>query len=530
MSVHFNQTLLHHCVEQSALRYPEQIALTWRDSNMNYRSLAAEIDALAGALVQLGLKKSDRVAIYLPKQFETVISIFACSKAGLIFVPVNPLLKREQVAHILQDSGAKLLITGQTRLRGLTPGFQHCVALQHIIVCDAIDDASSAAGKNLIQWSELATSTQAVTTAIIDTDPLAIFYTSGSTGLAKGVLLSHRNMLSGAQSVVTYLNNRPDDVLLALLPLSFDYGFSQLSSAMLVGARLVLMEYLLPQDVVKILDKENITGLAAVPSLWLQLSRQQFPETVQRRLRYLTNSGGHLPVPCLRTLQTLLPHSKIYLMYGLTEAFRSTYLDPDLLDQHPTSIGSAIPNAEVLVLREDGSECEVGEAGELVHRGSLVAMGYWNDPELTAQRFRPIPARVGGSSLAEIAVWSGDTVKKDAQGLLYFIARRDEMIKTSGYRVSPGEIEWGLQHEFTQHEFAAFAIAHPELGQAIVLAIAGDSDIREQAAARLREDLPKFMQPQHIVHLDRLPLNNNNKVDRKSLSRQFQYLATDAPA
>jgi len=527
MTIQYPQTLLHHSVEFSARRVPQRNALKWRKNNLVYAQLWRHIEELSASLLHFGLGKFDRVAIYLPKQFETVISFFACSHAGLIFVPVNPILKREQVAHILRDSGAKILITSSARLRSLEPILQQCHELQNIIVSDEVKGQLTAATAFAItSWQALPRSTVAPH-PVIDIDPVAIFYTSGSTGLAKGVLLSHRNMVCGAVSVASYLHNSENDKLLALLPFSFDYGFSQLSTAMLVGAELCLMDYLLPSDVIKILDAEQITGLAAVPSLWMQLSRLSLNDNIRRQLRYITNSGGAMPLPCLQSLQAALPDTRIYLMYGLTEAFRSTFLDPDLLEQHPTSIGNAIPNAEILVLREDGSECDVDEPGELVHRGSLVALGYWNDPDLTAQRFRSIPPRLHGNPLPEIAVWSGDSVKKDRLGLLYFIGRRDEMIKTSGYRVSPGEIELLMHREFPQHEFAAFAIPDAELGQAIVVAIAGEGEIREQVKTRMSELLPSYMQARHLLQLDKLPLNSNNKIDRKGLSRQYQNLETD---
>jgi acyl-CoA ligase (AMP-forming) (exosortase A-associated) len=329
---------------------------------------------------------------------------------------------------------------------------------------------------------------------IIDTDLLSILYTSGSTGRPKGVVLSHRNMVAGAKSVASYLGNNPDDTLLAALPLSFDAGFSQLTTAFHSGARVVLLNYLLPQDVLKAMVKEKVTGLTAVPPLYIQLAQLKWPETVTDHLRYFANTGGRMPLETLKALRAHLPRTQPFLMYGLTEAFRATYLPPDQADIRPDSIGKAIPNAEVLVLRDDGSECAPNEPGELVQRGAHVAMGYWNDPEKTAERFKPLPAprpgRQAGFVLPEIAVFSGDTVRRDEEGYLYFIGRRDEMMKTSGYRVSPTEVEEILYSTQLVGECVAFGVPHPSLGHSICVIATGKDGAPLDSATLLTECKP----------------------------------------
>jgi acyl-CoA ligase (AMP-forming) (exosortase A-associated) len=367
---------------------------------------------------------------------------------------------------------------------------------------------------------------------VIDTDMAAILYTSGSTGKPKGVVLSHRNMVAGAKSVAQYLENRPQDRILSALPLSFDAGFSQLTTACHVGARVTLINYLMPRDVLDAVVQERITGLTAVPPLWIQLAQLKWPATVTEHLRYIANTGGHMPKATLDRLRAALPKTLPYLMYGLTESFRSTYLPPAEIDRRPDSIGKAIPNAEVLVVREDGSLCAPGEAGELVHRGALVSMGYWNDIEKTAERFKPAPGRLTGLTTPELAVWSGDTVRIDEEGFLYFISRRDEMIKTSGYRVSPTEVEEVIYATKLAGEAAALGITHPVLGQAIVVvATARDGaelDSKE-LLAQCRQRLPAFMVPARIIERQgSLPRNPNGKIDRKALAEQLQGLFTDA--
>jgi acyl-CoA ligase (AMP-forming) (exosortase A-associated) len=359
----------------------------------------------------------------------------------------------------------------------------------------------------------------------------AILYTSGSTGNPKGVVLSHRNMVAGAESVSEYLANRPDDRLLAVLPFSFDYGLSQMTTAFRVGASVVLMDYLLPRDVIRAIERYRITGVAAVPPLWNQLAQLDWPGSVSDTLRYITNSGGAMPKATTQKLRQTLPHTDIYLMYGLTEAFRSTYLPPEQVDIRPESIGKAIPNAEILVVREDGSECAPGEPGELVHRGALVALGYWNDPEKTAERFKPCPSQLAEIPLTEIAVWSGDQVKKDAEGYLYFISRKDEMIKTSGYRVSPTEIEEVVYSSRLANEVAAIGLPHPTLGQAILLVAAGDDNLDREAIIRYcQKELPNFMVPQAVEIRSSLPRNQNGKIDRKGLATEYMAVFLENPA
>jgi acyl-CoA ligase (AMP-forming) (exosortase A-associated) len=352
----------------------------------------------------------------------------------------------------------------------------------------------------------------------------AILYTSGSTGKPKGVVLSHRNMVSGAQSVASYLENHVDDRLLAVLPFSFDYGFSQITTAFWSGACAVLMEYLLPRDIVAALDRHRITGLAGVPPLWSQLAAIDWPANATDSLRYLTNSGGTMPAATLARLRALAPKTRVFLMYGLTEAFRSTYLPPEEIDQRPGSIGKAIPNAEILVVRADGSPCDDDEPGELVHRGSLVALGYWNDSAKTAERFRPAPAQPCGLMLPEMAVWSGDTVRRDSDGFLYFIGRRDEMIKTSGYRVSPSEVEEVAFASGYCADAVAVAVPHADLGQAIVLVAAPKPDSTPDSAlllAAMRRELATYMVPTEVVWRDEIPRNANGKYDRARLAAEL---------
>jgi acyl-CoA ligase (AMP-forming) (exosortase A-associated) len=439
----------------------------------------------------------DRVACWLPKTRTACLLPLACARAGVVHVPINPLLKRAQVAHILADSGAVLLISQPARIATLEPG--------------------DAAGAVLIDEAALSGERTPLAASRPDADPYAlaqILYTSGSTGRPKGVMLSHANLWLGAVSVAHYLGLAADDRVLALLPLSFDYGQSQLLATWAAGACVYPLDYLTAGDAVKAVGRHGITTLAGVPPLWVQLVEAGWPETGAPSLRRITNTGGRLSIPLVRRLRTLFPAARLFSMYGLTEAFRSTYLDPALIDRHPDSIGVAIPCAEVLVVAADGTIAADGAAGELVHAGPLVAGGYWNDPERTALRFRPAPA---GSMLGGTAVWSGDTVMRGADGLLRFVGRDDEMIKSAGNRISPTEVEEAAVAAGAA-EAVALALADDRLGQSVLLIARGDGDTARLLAA-MKRDLPNFMVPQHVVWRDDLPRNANGKLDRAALKQ-----------
>lgn len=522
--------LIHQLISQQAHSNPDNTAVCYKGENLSYAQLNDNINKAAQGFVALGLARNERIAVYLQKCHETVCSFFAISKAGGVFVPINPLLKPKQVAYILRDCNVKALVTSSSRLQTLTADLSQCHDLHSVIIADPGSteraNPDQIPGLNIINWHTL--TQHKLTTAsssAIDMDMAAILYTSGSTGKPKGVVLSHRNLIAGAKSVAQYLENVEQDRILSVLPFSFDYGLSQLTTAFSVGASTVLMDYLFPRDVIKMAEKQSITGLAAVPPLWNQLAQLEWPDKVKQHLRYITNSGGSMPIATTKKLGDSLPKTSIYLMYGLTEAFRSTFLPPDEVHTRPDSMGKAIPNAEVLVVREDGSPCAAGEPGELVHRGSLVAMGYWNDEQKTRERFKPIPDQNHNLSFNEIAVWSGDTVRVDEQGYLYFISRKDDMIKTSGYRVSPTEVEEIIYQTGLIGEVACIGMPHPELGQAIVAVVtaAEHSDVDlDKLLTLCKEQLPAYMVPAKMVKYTDLPRNPNGKIDRKALAADLQ--------
>jgi acyl-CoA ligase (AMP-forming) (exosortase A-associated) len=498
-----NPRPLDHLTQGGA---PDAPALITREGALDYAGLERGVASLAAGMLAKGVRPGDRVASWLPKTRMTSLLPLACARAGLIHVPVNPLLKRAQVAHILADSGAALLLTGAARLATLAAGDlpEGCLPVLEE------EGAALLAGREGLAPS-----------SADPNDLAALLYTSGSTGRPKGVMLSHANLWLGAVSVAHYLGLSPADRTLGVLPLSFDYGQNQLLSAWAGGGCAVPIEYAAARDVIRAVERYDITTLAGVPPLWVQLVEAPWPPAALIRLRRLTNSGGRLPSSIVRRLREMFPAAEIFLMYGLTEAFRSTCLDPALVDLNPDSIGREIPFAEVMVLRPDGSPADSG-IGELVHAGPLVAKGYWNDPKRTTERFRAAPphSRFGGT-----AVWSGDQVRTDQNGLLYFVAREDALIKTSGNRVSPTEVEEAAVASGLAAEAVALGVPDDRLGESIVLVVRPALPNGGEAEAELRNfmkrELPNFMQPSTIIWRTELPRNPNGKLDRERLKSEL---------
>lgn len=487
-------------------------ALVLKSAVFDYAELEIRTGRLAAWLankaVEENWKKGARIASWAGKGVLTCLMPLAAPRAGFVHVPVNPVLKHAQVSHILADSGASALIANSGRLAALGDG-------------DLPPDCMSFDEKQVLEEAE-----QCAPFPPSNADPqelAAILYTSGSTGKPKGVMLSHANMWLGAESVAEYLGLEADDRVLAVLPFAFDYGQNQLLSTWYAGGAVVPIDYLLPREVVKAVEAQQITTLAAVPPLWVQLLEQDWPENSVAPLRRLTNTGGALGEPLVRRLRATFPDARLFAMYGLTEAFRSAYLDPALIDTHPTSFGKAVPHVEIMVVNDAGKPAEPGEEGELVHAGPFVAQGYWQDPERTAERFRPAPE---WSAYGGMAVWSGDRVTRDEEGLLYFVGRRDAMIKVLGQRVSPQEIEDAAIATGLVAECVALGLPDERLGQAVHLiaraAPEADGDLSKLLVAALRRELPAYMQP-HVIHWrDELPRGATGKLDRAGLKRELE--------
>lgn len=491
-------------------------ALVLRDHTLSFKDLKDRVARLSGWLRDRLPQHSTRVATWAAKNELTCLMPLAAARAGLVHVPINPLLKHSQVAHILADSGVEILLGTKARLATL-------------------EDADVPKGVQCVDELDVLGALDGVATPLEPSDHnpddlCAILYTSGSTGRPKGVMLSHANLWLGAVSVAHYLGMERDDVTLGVLPLSFDYGQNQLLSTWYAGGSVVPLDYLFAKDVVRACEKYGVTTLAAVPPLWVQLTELEWPQESVNSMRRLTNSGGALTSDMVADLRSMFPQAQLFPMYGLTEAFRSTFLDPSLVDTHPTSMGTAIPFAEILVINDDGAVSAPDEEGELVHCGPLVAQGYWQDDARTAERFKPAPA---ASEYGGVAVWSGDRVKRDADGLLYFVGRRDSMIKSAGNRISPNDIEEAARASGLVAEAVALGIADARLGHAIHLVARAAGEVDDAAAhlpRALAKELPNFMQPHAIHWRDSLPVNPNGKLDRSAIMREIETLAAQQSA
>jgi acyl-CoA ligase (AMP-forming) (exosortase A-associated) len=516
---------IHQLVKVQAQIRPYCPAIGEKNRWLTYTHLNEEIETLARSFLSLGLNKSERVAVFLPKCFESVISIFATSAAGGIFVPINPILKPLQVGHILSDCSATILITNKSRYETLKSVLPK--SIKDIVLTDDSNEYPSSS--SVLSWFQLHTLSLRNPSLpdILESDTAAIFYTSGSSGPAKGVTLTQRNLILGAQSVAQYLDNSSSDRLLLALPISFDYGFSQLTVSFLSGGSCYLFEYLFAKELIKVVQQQSITGLALVPTAWNQLANLEWPKAASQNLRYITNSGGALLEDILKKLLKQMPNVKPFLMYGLTESFRSCFLPPEQALKRPTSIGKAIPNAKIFIINVNGEECEPHEQGELVHAGPLVAQGYWGNREMTERRFKATPNRLNEVPSEQLAVWSGDIVTKDEEGFIYFVGRNDDMIKTSGYRVSPNEIESVICKHNSVADIVAFGVPHKQLGQGIVTLITVKPDVQtSDLLLSIKRfcglHLPNYMTPHHIDFCLEIPRNPNGKHNKTLLKEQYQ--------
>jgi acyl-CoA ligase (AMP-forming) (exosortase A-associated) len=517
--------LIHHMLRTSARCFPEREALVDKEARIAFVDTENKVAAMAAGLRQAGIRRGDRIGICLDTSVSQALAIFAVSRAGAVFVPINGLLFPEQVAHIARDCEMTALITTGAKLASLAPVLQEGSICQLLVVVDKPnEDVISRPVCELhvllktpvpSDWRDWG----------IGKDLAAILYTSGSTGKPKGVMLSHEQVMAGSSIVSDYLGITSKDRIIGVLPLSFDAGLNQLMTAIQQGATYVPMTFTFAREIVKTLEREQITGMAGVPTLWSLMSQSSstLAKTPLPSLRYITNTGGRMPQTILNALRQTLGTTRIFLMYGLTEAFRSTYLPPEELDRRPESMGKAIPNTEILVVSDRGEPCRPGEIGELVHRGPTVSMGYWGLPGITAKVLRPHPFVRAELGDAEKVCYSGDLVKMDEDGFLYFVGRRDNMIKSSGFRISPTEVEEVLFQSGKVSAAAVIGIPDGALGHWIKAFVAprdGQSLDAETLLSFCAERMPRYMVPKVVEVMDTLPKTPTGKIDYPELRRR----------
>jgi len=521
MSIH--PYLIQHLLDESGEKYPDKICLEESKFSITYQETIQRSRKIAGMLQSLEVNSGEHVGVFMDRSVDQVISLLGVFYAGAVLIIINPILKERQISHIIQDAGISTIITSDDKINKNfsvldKAGVKKAIVFHgkneygfedEILFNDNYDSFPEFDGK----------------CSCIGHDTSHIIYTSGSTGQPKGIVISHRNTIDGGKIVSQYTGLNLDDRIIGALPFNFDYGFNQLINTLYMGATIYLHRFFMPNDLLRILEEKQITVFAGMTPIWSKIFNPKLTDLSKdydfSMVRMVTNTGGKVPVSIVKQLRKLFSKSKIYLMYGLTEAFRSTYLDPSQIDKYPDSIGKAVPNVEIMVLNKEGKECAPNEEGELVHRGALISKGYWNNPEKTKQVFRPNPLLSEKNAHLETVVFSGDIVKRDEQGFLYFIGRRDNMIKTKGYRVSPTEVEELIYNFEGVAECIVTGYEENDTIKLRAIVQLKDSTWSSQKILRqCKQDFPFYLVPDDIVVRKNFPLTSNGKIDRKRVIQE----------
>ncbi|HQM30221.1 MAG TPA: AMP-binding protein [Syntrophales bacterium] len=514
--------LLQNFLEESALKYPNKVALICKDARLAYAEINRHANQLAALLRSHGIKRGDRVAIFLDNSVEAVVSIFGTLKADAVFVVLNPLLKAPKLKYILNDCSVKIIISDSSKLNAAVDVLGTIPGLQSVICTGYEKKVKRGAHRNIVAWAEaeaLSGSEEPLKSANIDMDLAAIIYTSGSTGIPKGVMLTHHNMISAATSITSYLENVPDDIVINVLPLSFDYGLYQVLMAFKFGGTLVLEKsFVYPYEVLKKMVEEKVTGFPGVPTMFaIMLRMNDLKRYDLKSLRYITNTAAALPLKHIRFLRDTFPQAKIYSMYGLTECKRVSFLPPVELDRRPESVGKCMPNMEGWIMGGNGNRLGPSMVGELVVRGPNVMKGYWGDPDGTDEVLKP------GILPGEKVLYTGDLFRTDEEGFLYFVGRKDDMIKTRGERVSPKEIENTIYELEGVDEVAVITLPDEILGRAIKAFIVPRNGYRlteRNVFSHCKIYLEEFAIPKYFEFRETLPKNPSGKIDKLLLKEE----------
>jgi amino acid adenylation domain-containing protein len=509
--------LLHHQFESNAEQRPEKVALVTDGTKYTYAELEQMSARLGATLQSRGVVRGDRVIIFMPNSAEMVVSIYAALRIGAVFSPLNPQTKADKLRYILEDATPACLITDSR----LAPVWQEVTAHPtslHTIVAAGEHQVAGGDDKRVLSFAAGTSlgDTRIRDAGTIDQDLAAIIYTSGSTGDPKGVMLTHLNMVSAVNSIMTYLGLRDDDIIMCALPLSFDYGLYQVLMAFHKGARLVLeMSFAFPIKILEIMERERVTVFPGVPTMFsLLMAMGSLSRFDLSSLRLITNTAAALPEQHIHDLRKLFPKTRLFSMYGLTECKRVSYLPPEQLDIRPTSVGRGMPNEEVYLVDDEGKRLPPGSVGVLVVRGSNVMRGYWGKPEETAKRLKP------GPYPGELVLHTGDLFRMDDEGYLYFISRMDDIIKSRGEKVGPREVENALYSLEGVLEAGVIGVPDPLLGQAVKAFVVlkpgycyTERDVIKHCLARLES----FMAPKYVEFVASLPKTSTGKIDKKPL-------------
>ncbi|MFB0525759.1 MAG: class I adenylate-forming enzyme family protein [Phycisphaerae bacterium] len=523
--IEFDPILVHDWLYRTARLLPDKEALVCGQDRWTYKKIDLYSSHLAGALVNMGVQRQDRVVVLLDNSAETVISLYGILKVGGVFVILASSVKGRKLRYVLKNSGANVLITHTSKARVVEDALDSDLKLRKLIWVGTTKAIPSRFASDSLSWDDIFSELSATGAEYpdrrtlprsIDVDLASLIYTSGSTGEPKGVVSTHQNMISAGKSIIQYIGNTQDDVILNVLPLSFGYGLYQVIMSCMFGGTVVLeRSFLYPHVKLERIAAERVTGLPLVPSMAaMMLQMQNINEYNFSTLRYITSAGAALPIRHLRSLRKLVPQAKIFNMFGLTECVRASYLVAEELDQRPSSVGKAIPNCEVFIVDEAGNEVELGEIGELAIRGSNVAQGYWNDPDMTGKVFKNGDYPVGR------ILYSGDYFKRDAEGFLYFVDRKDDMINSNAERISPKEVEDIIQNLDGVVEVAVVGVPDEILGQAIkafIVPMNGTALTEKQVLRYCAANMETFMVPKYVQFVRELPKTLNGKVDKKAL-------------
>lgn len=512
--------LVHDYLIHTARRLPDKIALVSKQQRISYAEIEVRSNALAHSLVAGGVKRGDRVLVFDDNTIETAVSFWAVLKANAVVCIVNPLTRSEKLAYLLHDCRPAALISDVQLHPVFSAPACACPHLRCMIVSGEIDDARLAALPNARRWDDALVTGNSATAPVrecIDIDLGAIIYTSGSTGDPKGVMLTHRNMLTACTSIMSYLEVQEDEVILGVLSLAYSYGLYQMIMAFRAGARVILeRSFAFPAQILKLMVDEGVTAFPGVPTMFSVLTEfKSIKDYDLSRIRCVTNAAAALPMKHIEMIREVFPLARFYSMYGLTECNRCSYLPPGDLERKPLSIGIAIPNTEMWIVDEDGNKVPPGTVGQLVIRGANIMKGYWEKPEATAKALRPGPVP------GELVLYAGDLCRMDEEGYLYFVSRMDDIIKSRGEKVAPKEVEHTLMNIPGVKEAAVIGVPDEMLGQAVKAFVVfeqgvamSEKQLRKECQARLES----VMVPKYIVAVESLPRTDTGKIKKTGLS------------